>query len=67
MLIRCLFYYQIHSGIAPLEENQPIQANTIFLRTLRICRAVLAANPVAAVDAVSSLENISRGSLASRT
>jgi len=67
MLIRCLFYYQIHSGIAPLEENQPIQANTIFLRTLRICRAVLAANPVAAVDAVSNLENISRGGLASRT
>jgi DNA-binding FadR family transcriptional regulator len=60
MLVRCLFYYQIHSGVARLEQNQLLEAQSIFARTSRICRAVLSQKPIAAADAVSNLELTSR-------
>jgi DNA-binding FadR family transcriptional regulator len=60
VLVRCLFYYQVNSGLVRLDANVAGHVDMASFLTERIARAVLAGNPVAAVDAVTRLEHISR-------
>lgn len=61
VLVRCLFYYQMNAGLISDEDNAAGRAEAASFLSGRIARAVLAGNPVAAVDAVSRLEQVSRG------
>lgn len=61
VLVRCLFYYQMNAGLISVDDTDAARAKTVSFLSGRIARAVLAGNSVAAVDAVSRLEQVSRG------
>lgn len=59
-LARCLFYFQIQSGVMRTDTQGPMQSETVLTLTRRICTAVSNGHALAALDAVTRLEQVSR-------
>jgi DNA-binding FadR family transcriptional regulator len=59
-LARCLFYFQIQSGVGLTGDQGSMQSETVLALTRRICTAVSNGHALAALDAVTRLEKVSR-------